>query len=192
MKGDQRVPIKITLPADELYNSKTKQFIDLPEKVVEMEHSLVSVSKWEDFTGKAFLGPAEKTTDETFLYLHCMCLDDSVTLEDIRRIENHPVLFEQINEYIGGAHTATWFSEAANSGPRSREVVTAELVYHWMIAMQVDVREFQTWHLGRLFTLLKVINEKNKKPAKQSRQEINSKHRALMAKNRELAEKGLL
>lgn len=173
--------IKITLPAVEMYDSKTQTFIDEPEITIELEHSLVSLSKWEAQTNKAFLGPAEKTSDETLLYVHAMCVDQSVPYSTILRITQED--FERINDYIDKSQTATWFKEPPGPQRPSREVVTAELVYHWMIAMNVP-KEFEHWHLARLFTQLKVISEKNKPPKKQSRKEVMAQHRALNEANR--------
>lgn len=186
------MPTKITIPAAEMYDSKTQMFSDEPEITFEVEHSLVSLSKWEALTNKAFLGPAEKTTDEVYLYIQCMVLGDAeVPMSSIRRIPRAE--FEKIHAYIDKSQTASWFSEIPGQPQRrNREIPTAELIYHWMIAMAVPVEKFETWHLGRLFVQLKMINEKNKKPTKMTKAEVMAKHRATMEKNRKLAAEGLL
>lgn len=174
------MPITITLPAVEQFDESTNLFSNEPAMVLEMEHSLVSLSKWEQKFKKPFFGKATKTSDEVYAYLQMMCLDPNVPMSAIHRIDNAGV--KRINEYIDDPQTATWFNERNTNRP-SREIVTNELIYHWITAMTVSM-EVQYWHLNRLFTLLKVINEKNAPPKKQSRSAIAARHREINAQNK--------
>lgn len=174
------MPITITVPAVELFDANTNMFSSEPAYKLELEHSLVSLSKWEQKYKKPFLGKEEKSTEEAYGYIHAMCLDPDVPLSVIHRIDN--VQFKLINDYIDDPQTATWFSDAKNGKP-NREVVTNELIYHWMVAMTIPL-DRENWHLNRLFTLIKVINIKNAPPKKQSRAELAARHRELNAANK--------
>lgn len=174
------MPITITVPAVEMFDSETSMLFEEPAVTLVLEHSLVSLSKWEAFFGKPFLGPDDKTTEETFGYIHAMCLDDTVPLSVIHRIDNE--LFKQINEYIDRKMTATWFSDRPGA-TRNREIVTSEIIYYWMVTLNIP-KELETWHLNRLFTQIKVINEKNAPPKKMSKAEIAARHREINARNK--------
>ena len=96
---------------------------------------------------------------------------------------------EEIRDYINAPMTATTVREI-NSGKNNNEVVTSELIYYWMISLQITV-EFQKWHLNRLITLIKVFNVKNSPPKKMSKREIMSRNAALnAARRKQLNSKG--
>ena len=153
--------LTITIRGKDLWNEITEQFVPVVLGTVELEHSLAALSKWESEFEKPFLGHDEKTTEETFGYIRCMCMDPNV---DVTLFDN---LSEQnmvdINKYIESKMTATWFKNLPNQA-RSREIITAEIIYYWMITLNIPL-ETEHWHLNKLFTLIKVTNEKNA-PAK--------------------------
>lgn len=178
------MPITVIVPEVELFDSKENQFTMAPEVVLEMEHSLISLSKWEARFKKPFLGDAKKTVEETYGYMQAMCLNPNVPLSVIMRIptEDH----QRINEYIEDSMTATWFNEDPRQAGRRGEIVTAELIYHWIYALNIDM-EWENRHLSRLFTLIKTISLKNNPPKKQrvskaemaaQRRELNNARRA--------------
>lgn len=176
------MPIKIIVPAVEAYDPATSSFIDWPAVEIEMEHSLASLSKWEASFGKPFLTKTEKTTEEVVAYFQCMCLTPNIPREVFERIDMD--LFKQINDYIDSKQTATWFREIPGQPARnSRQTVTAEVLFNWMIQMNVPM-EFQHWHLNRLFTQLKVISQANQPKKKVGRQEAMAQQRALNAQRR--------
>jgi hypothetical protein len=172
--------LKIIVGGEEMFDDSSQQFIKQGGTTLELEHSLVSLSKWESEFEKPFLGKAEKTVDEILAYIKAMVLNEvSEGIFSELSEEN----FSEINDYIEAKMTATWFHEASGA-PASRDVITAELIYYWMITFQIPL-ECEKWHLNRLFTLIRVCNIKQAKPKKMSRSEVAARNRELNARRRE-------
>ena len=177
--------LRITIPPAVLeeFNEETGEFtytIVSKEQTLQLEHSLVSLSKWESKWHKVFLSKREKTYEETIDYIRCMTLTQNVDPEVYYRLNMTHI--QEINEYIQNPMTATYFSnEEKNSN--NGEQVTAELIYYWMIALNIPF-ECQKWHLNRLITLIRVCNVKNAPPKKMSRRETLSRNAALNAARR--------
>lgn len=172
--------LKITVPAAEFFDEINEEFIYKKEQHLQLEHSLVSLSKWESKWNKAFLGKQEKTEEEILDYVRCMTLTQNVNPEIYSRLS--PENYAAINAYIEAPMTATCFlDEKQQKG--NKEVVTSELIYYWMISYNIPV-EFQKWHLNRLLTLIRVCNMKNSPPKKRSRREIMQRNAALNAARR--------
>lgn len=167
--------LHITVPATDLWDESTNSFISTKEQVLNLEHSLVSLSKWESKWNKPFLRKEEKTSDEILYYVKCMTLNQNVDPNVYLALTQKNL--QEIVDYIKAPMTATWFSEDKNKN-HSKETVTSELIYYWMIALNIPV-EFQKWHLNRLLTLIRVCNIKNEPPKKMSK-------RALMSRNTSL------
>ena len=167
--------LRITVPSQEYYDEALEEFVTLEPVTLELEHSLTSLSKWESFWEKPFLGPAVKTTEETLSYIECMTLTVNVDRNVYSRLSNENL--EASNTYIDARMTATWFVDSKPSG-KAHDVITAEIVYYWMISLNVPF-ECQNWHLNRLLTLIRVCNEKNSPAKKLSRAELAARNRAL-------------
>lgn len=167
----------------EKWDEQSEEFI--PEKTftLSLEHSLVSLSKWESKWCKAFLSNSEKTAEETIDYIKCMTLTQNVKPEIYELLARDNAAIEKVNQYIEAPMTATYFNESKNGKGGSREIITAELIYYWMIALNIPF-ECQKWHLNRLLTLVRVCNIKNTPPKKMSRNEIMSRNSALNAARR--------
>ena len=169
----------LTIPAAELFDDRTEEFIKTLEYKLQMEHSLVSLSKWESKWGKPFLTKEPKTAAETIDYIKCMTITQNVNSKVYNSLTTENI--EQINKYIDEPMTATTFHEVNNT--RSREIITSELIYYWMFSLNIPM-ECQKWHLNRLLTLIRVCNIKNAPPKKMSRSDIMSRNAALNAARR--------
>lgn len=169
--------LTVVVPGTETWNDKTERFVVTQGQTLELEHSLVSLSEWEARFEKPFLSSEKKTVDETYGYIQAMS-KEPVSREILASLTDDNI--KEINSYIESKHSATWFKEVPGASRRSREIVTAEIIYHWMFAMQIDI-SCQHWHLARLFTLIKVTSEKNQKPKKMSKAEAIAQQRQLNA-----------
>lgn len=168
--------LKVHIKTQELFDEANNEFVYVEDTVLKLEHSLVSISKWEEEYHIPFLDKDHaKTRNETLFYIKCMTLNNDIpdyiynalTNEDIARIE----------QYIVDNKTATWFNERDNTGG-NKEIVTSELIYYWMIANRIPP-ECQWWHLSRLMTLIRICNIKNSPSEKMSEQETIERYRAL-------------
>lgn len=172
--------LRITIPAVEYWDEQKQEFVYTKEQTLQLEHSLVSLSKWESKWCKAFLTKNEKSFEETKDYIKCMTLTQNVDSDIYNYLTNGNI--NEVNKYIEAPMTATYFSDDKH-GKSSREQVTAELIYYWMIALNIPF-ECQKWHLNRLLTLIKVCNIKNQPPKKRGQKDIMSRNAALNAARR--------
>ncbi len=172
--------LTITVLGVEHFDNENQEFLTEGDFVLELEHSLVSLSKWESIYEKPFLGKEEKTTEEVFGYIQAMILTSNVPPDVLHRLSQDNL--ELINAYIDAKMSATWFSDTPNA-PRSQEIITAELIYYWMISFSIPM-ECENWHLNRLFTLLKICNLKNAQPTKMSRSAIAQRNREINAQRK--------
>lgn len=167
--------LRITIPALEVYDEAANEFIQIKEQKLQLEHSLVSLSKWESKWCKPFLSKEAKSREETIDYIRCMTITQNVDPNVYRFISKEQI--DEIADYINAPMTATYFSEDKTSKP-SREVVTSELIYYWMIALNIPFK-CEKWHLNKLITQIRVCNIKNQPPKKMSKKEIMSRNAAL-------------
>lgn len=172
--------LTIIVPGTEMFDEKTEEFITSTDTKLTLEHSLISLSKWEEKWNKPFFSKEEKTTEETIDYFRCMTLNSKVDPNVYNRLTNENV--EDIKKYIDAPMTATTFSKQENSR-FNREIITAEIIYYWMISLHIPV-EFQKWHLNKLLTLIRVCNVKNQPSKKRSRKDILSTNAAINAARR--------
>lgn len=168
--------LKLTIVQPELYNDVLNEFIPSKLYKIQLEHSLVSLSKWESNWKKPFLSNDEKTLEETIDYIKCMTITQNVPDDVYNYISDYQ--YTQILDYIHSEKTATTFTNHKSTG--RREIITSELIYYWMITLNIPF-ECQKWHLSRLLTLINVCNIKNSPPKKMSKQEIAKRNADLNA-----------
>lgn len=166
--------LEIRIPESEAFNEETNEFVNLKSYVLTMEHSLVSLSKWESKWKKPFLH-CEKNEEEMIDYIRCMTITKNIPDEVFYRIPDKEL--NRIADYIDDSMTATTFSNKHNR-PRNRDIVTAEVIYYWMVAAQVPF-ECQKWHLNKLLTLLQVCAEFSQ-PAKKRPSSVVAKEWAAL------------
>lgn len=177
--------LKIMIPKNELWNESKEEFIITNERELCLEHSLYSISKWEQKWHKPFLSKDEKTVEETISYIKCMLVEDIDEDDNILSFITNDII-DKIQQYINDSMTATWFNDK-NDKP-GREIITAEIIYYWMMSLGIDM-ECERWHFNKLMTLIKVFEVKNKKPKKMSKSEIIAEHRRLNEERRKACKK---
>lgn len=172
--------LKVTIPEWEDYDQNKNEFIPHKEQTLFLEHSLISLSKWESKYCKYFLDNKELTNEEIFDYIRFMIVTPNVSDETLGRLT--PENIKEIMDYIAAPMTATTFSNFDNRRG-GREIITSELIYYWMTALNIPF-ECQKWHLNRLLTLIRVCGIKNSPPKKMSRSAIMSRNNSLNAARR--------
>jgi len=172
--------LTITVTLSEDFDEAKSEFLDSESFVLVLEHSLVSLSKWESHFEKPFLNTKDKSPDELFWYIKAMTLTKNAPEEIFHKLSKSNI--EDINRYISAKMTATWFSDKQGFKP-GREIITAELIYYWMFSMNIPI-ECEHWHLNRLLTLVKVFSEKSKPAKKMGKRELAQRNRSLNAQRR--------
>ncbi len=167
--------LTITVPERELFNEATLEFINVKRQTLQLEHSLVSLAKWESKWCKPFLTKEPHSREELVDYIRCMTITQNVdpnvyfglTAENLADVQ----------AYMNLPMTATWFSGEKGS-KKDNTVVTAEILYYLMIAFQIPF-ECQKWHLNRLITLIRVCEAKNATPEKSSQRDLISRYKRM-------------
>lgn len=176
--------LEIKVPKKDCWDEEKEIFVIFPETHLKLEHSLVSLQKWESKFHTPFFATSDKTYDEVLEYIVCMTIND---VEDKSVYQYIPdVEMQRIIDYIKDPMTATWFGKKDNTskiGTKSREIITAEVIYYWMIKLGIPM-ECQKWHLNQLMTLIKVINVKDAKKPKRSKSDVAQEWAAINAARR--------
>jgi hypothetical protein len=172
--------LQIFIPGFEAYDELTGKIVTVKGRDLQLEHSLVSISKWESKWKKPFLGTQQKTRAETIDYVRCMTLTQNVDPRLYQGLTYDNI--KTVNAYIDDPMTATTFkNKPRKSGNGS--VITSEIIYFWMISLEIPV-EFQKWHLNRLLTLIRVCDEKNQPSKKMSKRDVMGQYKSLNAARR--------
>ena len=174
------MPLVITIPGKEMYDEQIEEFVYTKPTTLTLEHSLLSISKWEAKWHKPYLSREEKTREELVDYIRCMSLSSNVDPKIYRTLNRAAI--DKIVEYIKDPMTATTIS-SSNKKP-SREIVTSELIYYWMTALNIPFEPCQKWHLNRLLMLIEVASIKSQPPKKMPRSEVMRRNSALNAARR--------
>lgn len=169
--------LTLTIPKREIWDEANESFIYTKETVLQLEHSLISVSKWEAKWHEPFMNNNNMTPEKTMSYIQFMTMnkvEDPLVYSMLTKDE-----IQTINDYIDNPMTATWFAKDPKKHGISRgEIITSEVLYFYMVSLQIPF-QCEKWHLNRLITLIKVCSEKNKKPDKMSKRDIMNRNRAL-------------
>ena len=170
----------LDIPETELFDEENDKFVYIKKQTIKLEHSLISISKWESKWQKPFLSKDKKTREEILDYIRCMFL---TPLQDKNVILGLSVDdINKIMEYIDSPMTATTVTFFDNKPKTKEETVTSELIYYWMITAGIPF-ECEKWHINRLFALLKICSAKNA-PKKKATKEMMNSQAALNAKRR--------
>lgn len=172
--------LTLIVGGNEYFNEETQEFETRGSFVLEFEHSLISLSKWESKYKKAFLSKGPKTSREIFDYIMGMIITPNVAPDVLHQCTQED--FDQIQEYIDSSESATTFGEMPERRG-SGEIITSELIYYWLVLFNIPF-ECQTWHLNRLFALIRICNVKSSKPKKMTKHEIAMRNRELNAQRR--------
>ena len=149
--------LTINIPQKELFNEKDSSFLILPETELHLEHSLISLSKWESKWKKPFLSKEDHSREEIISYIYFMSIDRNTDMQVIEHISLEQ--YKEILEYIGDSHTATKIYDRRPSTGGKQEIYTSEVLYYLMIFYGIPW-EAEKWHLNRLLTLIKVCGIK--------------------------------
>jgi hypothetical protein len=169
--------LTIIIEKQEFFDERTNEFYSVPETTLELEHSLVSLSKWESEYQRPFLSSDTKTNDEVFGYIKHMVLNKKVEPSVLLGLSQKNL--QIINDYIESPQSATTFGAMPDRRGRG-ETITSELIYYWLVAFNIPF-ECETWHLNRLFSLIRICNIKNSPQKKMSKSEIAARNRDLNA-----------
>lgn len=177
------MPLTVTIPARELFNDETGEFSYTKEQRLTLEHSLVSVSKWESRHQESFLSKTKDKSlspEELLDYIKCMTLTQNVDPEVYNYLP--PKVLDEITDYIGNPMTATTFF-GDDKNQHSTKKTTSEEIYYWMFSLGIPI-DCQKWHLNRLLTLIRIFNIKNSPDKKMSKQQTMSENARLNALRR--------
>ena len=173
--------LRLKVLGPENYDEVLEEFVHEVTNVLRLEHSLSSISKWESKWELPFLDEKSKTNEQTLDYINFMILDEEVPPDIISKLSQENM--NQISEYINAKMRATWFSEEKKKPGASKETVTSEVIYYWMVSHQIPF-ETDQWHFNKLLTLIKVCNEKNQPEKKMSKSEMLARNQKLNAERK--------
>lgn len=170
--------LRIIIEGDETYNEEENTFATINEVVLDLEHSLLSLSKWESIYQKPFLSSEKKTAEEIYEYIKCMVITPDIDLDVLYSQKN----VDLIQEYIDSSQSATTFGKLPERRGQG-EIITSELIYYWMVTFNIPF-ECETWHLNRLFSLVRICTLKNGKQQKMTKSELAARNRELNAQRK--------
>ena len=172
--------LQIKVPGKEFWDEANEVFVYSEDKTLILEHSLVSLSKWESKWKKPFLTDKPLNSEELIDYVRCMTITQNVSDDVYERIT--PQILKQVMDYTQDPMTATWIREE-KTGKRGSEQITSELIYYWMVSMNIPF-ECQKWHLNRLLTLIRICSIKNQPAKKMKQGDVLRQYAAISAARR--------
>ena len=172
----------LEIPETELFDESNDRFVYIKSQTVKLEHSLISISKWESKWEKPFLNKDKKTKEEILDYIQCMFVNPAQDKNVVLAFSSKDI--DKIIKYINASMTATTVTFFGKDPYKKskEETVTSELIYYWMITAGIPF-ECEKWHINRLFALLKICSAKNA-PKKKMTKDMAQSQAALNAKRR--------
>ena len=174
--------LSLIIEGDERWDQDLEEFIYGESTEIKMEHSLVSISKWEAKYHISFLNTVDKTSEQMIDYMRFMILSKNINDEVFSKMISQEKYLKQIRDYMNDPMTATKFNKEQQKSARMNqggEYITSETIYYWMVALQIPFDPCEKWHINRLLTLVQFCNIKNSPPKKMSRNEIYAQNKAL-------------
>lgn len=171
--------LNIVIPPNEYYDEEANEFKFTKKQKLQLEHSLVSISKWESKWKKPFLTNDKKSVSESIDYIRCMTITQNIDPLIYNNLTTDNL--DEVSRYIADSMTATTFK--IDKKQKSKEIITSEIIYYWMVAYNIPF-ECQKWHLNRLLTLIQICNIKNQPRKKMSRKELLNRNAAMNAARR--------
>ena len=168
------MPITVTIPERELYDEANNQFIEVKSKTITLEHSLLSISKWESKWHKPFFSDNQKTKEEMLDYFRCMTISGTIEPKLYYGLSKQNV--KEITDYIADSMTATTIKRTDKK--KNKEIITSEVIYYWMVAFNIPF-SCEKWHINRLLTLIEIANIKNQPQKKMSKSAIMRQNHSL-------------
>ena len=166
--------LQIVIRDTEFFDERDSSIEIVKGRTLQLEHSLLSISKWESIWKKPFLTKEKKTRDEIVSYIQCMNVGQQPPDSIYKCITSRHI--KEVEAYIDDSMTATTIK---NNGKRnSRKIITSELIYFWMIQNGIPF-ECQKWHLNRLLTLIEICAIENGPKKKMSQNDILRRNDAL-------------
>lgn len=173
--------LNIEVKGTEIFDEIRECFIEVKPQTLRLEHSLISISKWESKWKKPFLSEEVKTREEELDYIRCMCIDKEPDIETLNALTMNDM--KRISDYINDSMTATWFKDRTNRPPKGSRAVTSELIYYWMTALQIPFT-CERWHLNRLLTLVHICDIEQSPKKKMDKKSQMAHQRSLNAARR--------
>lgn len=175
--------LELVVPGQEYLNAETNEFIYTNEQKICLEHSLISISKWESKWHKSFLSSGPSNKEEWIDYIRCMTLTQKVSPDTYVAFYTTPGLFNAVIDYIKDPMTASSVTDRNPNKPvPKKQIITSELIYYWMIVREIPF-ECEKWHINRLLMLMKIYDAKNSN-TKMSRKDTLNEYRAINAARR--------
>lgn len=165
-----------------LWDEKSQHFHRIQKQQLILEHSLLSMSEWESTWEEPYLYQKAPSIEKTMDYVRCMTINNVDDKLVYRALTDEQL--EEIEKYISGKNSATWFNKNINNGKRSSDIITTELVYYWMSALNIPFDPCEKWHFNRLMNLITIANLKSQPPKKMNRRQILSQNAAINAARR--------
>lgn len=176
--------LRIVIPGVDAWDEINEEFVTTQDTVLVLEHSLISISKWEAKWHKPFLGKDQKTPEQITDYIKCMTITPNVKDEVYNFLTKENI--DDVLAYINDPMTATTITDRSGARRASREIVTSELIYYWMVALEIPF-ECQKWHINRLMMLIQICEVKNQPDKKMGRKSTMQQNAALNAARRQKA-----